>query len=76
MGRRILRSVLDEDADLFYQNRGNKPAKSENFVPAYVASSSRRLVIRVSLVLVANLLMLDSGKFLARVSTSRTLVIS
>lgn len=76
MERRILRSGLDEDVDHCCQNRESKPVKSESSEPAYVANSSRRLVTRESHVLVASLLMPDSGKCLVLALTLRTSAIS
>lgn len=73
MARRIQRSVLDEDADHSYQNRGNKLAKSGSSEHVFVASSSRRPVTKASHVLDVNHLMHVFGKYLAHVSTSRTL---
>jgi hypothetical protein len=69
--RKIPRSVLVDDADHYYRSNENKQVKSENCEHVYDASSSRRLVIRVSLVLDANHLMPDFGKYLALALTSK-----
>jgi len=78
MARRmvLLRRRLAAERDLSCLSRESKLVRSENSELACDASSSRRPVTRESPVLVASLLMLVSGRFLAHVSTLRILVTS
>jgi hypothetical protein len=76
MERRIPRSVLVEDAGHYYPSNGSKRARSESCEHAYDASSSRRPVIKESLVLVASLRMHAYGRCRVLALTSRTLAIS
>jgi hypothetical protein len=69
-----LRRRLVAERDLFCPSRESRPVRSGSSELACDASSLRRLVIRESPALVANLLMLVSGRSLALVSTLRTLV--
>jgi hypothetical protein len=76
MERRIQRSVLVDDEDHYYLSNGSKPVKSESCERAYDASSSRRLAIRESHVLAANLHTPDFGKCHVLASISRILATS
>jgi hypothetical protein len=64
------------DVDHYCPSNGNKQVRSESSEHVFDASSSRRLVIKESLVLAVNHLMPDFGRFHAPASTSKISAIS